>query len=112
MQAGTQRLQALGQLYNDATEQLQATLMQDPEYQRALQKVAEAEEGGFFGVDEQDVRSARMQLSQALERITRSMPNYLMLKEAYDKMLRAQSGTGGTDAGEIDTSQFQVRQKS
>ena len=112
MQAGTQRLQALGTLYNDANEQLQVALMQDPEYQRALEAVAKAEEGGFFGVDEQDIRAARMQLSQALERITRSMPNYLMLKEAYDKMLREQSGVGSATAGEIDTSQFQVRQKS
>jgi hypothetical protein len=112
MQAGTQRLQALGTLYNDANEQLQAALMQDPEYQRALEDVAKAEEGGFFGVDEQKIRAARMQLSQALERITRSMPNYLMLKEAYDKMLREQSGVGSATAGEIDTSQFQVRQKS
>jgi len=113
MQAGTQRLSAIGSLYTDALSRLDDALDMDTAYQEAKAALAKAEKGGMF-TSKDDVRKAKMKLDQERQRILRTMPNLAMLEKLYNETVAAQGGieSMGTNAGEIDTSQFQVRQKS
>jgi hypothetical protein len=113
MQAGTQRLSAIGSLYTDALSRLDDALDMDTAYQEAKADLAKAEKGGMF-TSKDDVRKAKMKLDQERQRILKTMPNLAMLERLYNEIAAAQGGieSMGTNAGEIDTSQFQVRQKS
>jgi len=110
----TQRFSALATAAQSNTESLQALMLTDEKYLKAEQQLKEAEDGGWFGVDEDEVRKARLALNAELQRLKSSIQGYDFVSNAYQAML--QKFQGATSAAEptsgVNDSQFKVQQIS
>jgi hypothetical protein len=95
MQSDTQRLNVMGGLYQDARDTFEATLMQNPEYTNALKAYEDAKEGGFFGVNEEELRAAKARVDAIEDRIKATMPNLESLESSYFELLQRMGGAQG-----------------
>ena len=108
MQSDTQRLNVMGGLYQDARDAFEAALMQNPEYTNALKAYEDAKEGGFLGVDEEELRAAKARVDAIEDRIKATMPNLESLESSYFELLQRMGGVQGAGGS---TEGFTVRRK-
>ena len=108
MQSDTQRLNVMGGLYQDARDTFEAALMQNPEYTNALKAYEDAKEGGFFGVNEEELRAAKARVDAIEARIKATMPNLESLESSYFELLQRMGGVQGAGGS---TEGFTVRRK-
>jgi hypothetical protein len=108
MQSDTQRLNVVGGLYQDARDTFEAALMQNPEYTNALKAYEDAKEGGFFGVNEEELRAAKARVDAIEARIKATMPNLESLESSYFELLQRMGGVQGAGGS---TEGFTVRRK-